>query len=161
VTIYEQTLETLQQRYPSLKVVPIEDSKLIDVLDFIAWWADLDDDYTTTICNTVYMAKSKIGTIAGADVLWHEAEHVGQWKRWNVIYYLSYFLLLPLVFTVRAYWEWQAYRIDLLREKQLTRTISQRTEDKIVRVFCGVGYLWMFPFPGLLRRWVRSIREGR
>lgn len=157
---YEETLFDLRAQYPNLHVSPIEDSKFIKVIDFIAFWADLDDDYTVTFCNTIYMDSEDIGTARGAKVLRHEAVHVGQWARWNVLYYLSYFLLLPFVLTMRAYWEWQAYKVDLLYEKATTGTISKATEDWIVRVFCGSGYLWMFPFQKTLRRWIGELRTA-
>lgn len=157
-TTYDMVLQRIRQQYPKVKVVPMEDSKFMAFVDFIAWWVVLGGNYTTTIGYTIYMSKSLIGTVRGADILEHEAVHVGQWAKWNLLFSLSYLLLLPSVFTFRAHWERKAYEVNLRREKTLTGTISQRTEDAMVRRFCGKDYLWMWPFPKRVRRWVQSFR---
>jgi hypothetical protein len=161
VSYWDDTLAIVQKQYPKLRVLPIESSDLIRVLDFVAFWADIADDYTITIGNTIYMGPELRGTSRGADILYHEAVHVGQWNKWNVLYYLSYFLCFPTVLTMRAYWEWQAYKVGLQRMLKLRGSIPQSEEDWIVKVFKGSGYLFMFPFEKTLRKWVQNVREGK
>lgn len=88
-------------------------------------------------------------------LLRHEGVHVADQWRWGVLFYLSYFLPLYLgPFTLRAWWEWRAYREDVRDEVERTGRLSAGTRERVVRAFTGRVYLWMWPFPSFMRRLV-------
>jgi hypothetical protein len=111
-----------------------------------------------TVFSTVYVEDEQFGTDRGVEVLKHEAAHVEDQLKWNILFFLSYFLLLPTVLTMRAFWEWRGYREDL-------RSIHEQYKDGdpeyykyitdfycqwVTSQFTGTMYLWMFPFKGFM-----------
>jgi hypothetical protein len=114
--------------------------------------------YTTTIGHTIYMPKKDIGTDRGARILLHEGVHVGDYERWGLLFSLSYLLLLPAGLTMRAHWEWRAVRTTLLVQQT---PILKEQEDAIVRMFAGPSYLYMWPFPSMIRKWIDRVRREK
>lgn len=89
-------------------------------------------------------------------LLRHEAVHVADQRRWGVLFYLSY--LLPIYLgplTLRAWWEWRAYREDVRDEIERRGYLTVETRERIVRAFAGRLYLWMWPFPRHVRRLIQ------
>lgn len=108
----------------------------------------------TTVFSTVYVDEEHFGTDRGAELLKHEGAHVADQVKWNVLFFISYFLLLPTVFTMRAVWEWRGYREDL-------RSVHEQYKDGdpayyqyitdfyaqwVASQFSGWNYFFMFPF---------------
>ena len=105
----------------------------------------------TTIGKTIYLADSEWGTDSGADTLRHELVHVRDFKKWSVLFLISYALVLPAVFSLRAVWEWRGYRETLRalwEEHRDNSTARDYYCSWVADQFCGSGYGWMFPFHG-------------
>jgi len=108
----------------------------------------------TTVGYTVYFDASQYGTNRGAETLKHEGAHIADWKRWNVLMTFSYIFLLPAVFTMRAYWEWQGYKETLRSVHDEYKMTSASYYAYVTDYYCqfvadefaGPNYLWMFPF---------------
>ena len=66
-------------------------------------------------------------------------------RRWNVLWWLSYLLLLPIGPGLRAVWEWRGYRMTLLAEMERRGAISGYTQQNVVDWLCGPLYLWCCP----------------
>jgi len=124
------------------------------------WWNPrFMEDYTTVLITRVYMPRRLIGTEDGYEVLRHEAVHIRDCLATGVLpFVLSYVFLLPSVLTFRAFWEYRGYRETMKVELERNGTISDETLEWIVRRFTGPDYLWMFPFPKLIRRLLRRTR---
>ena len=147
---WDVEVDFLKKRFPKFKVNRFSDSNLFSFLgkNLLKWVA------AVTICNTVFMKDEYFGTDRGANVLVHEGVHVEDWNRWYVLMTISYVLLLPTVFSMRAYWEWRAYKEDLrsTHEQFKHMPLPQYMQimnsycEWIAGVFCGSHYFWMFPF---------------
>ncbi len=58
----------------------------------------------------------------------------------------------------RARLEWEAYSATIRSTAELHGLPAARAlEGEIVRRFVGPDYGWMWPFPGTIRRWFRSV----
>jgi hypothetical protein len=136
--------------FPKLQVLPWDDHWLFKYWAKGGWGG-------ITIYNTVYMGKDKIGTQRGLDMLRHEMVHVRDEHKWHVLYILSYLLILPTVFTMRAFWEWRGYKETLrsVHEEYVHYKIDQPEYytyimdyycQWVASQFSGFGYFFMFPF---------------
>jgi len=66
----------------------------------------------TTIGSTIYVPENNV---LPRIILKHEIVHVEQWRKWGILYYISY-LLLPIPFGLawfRWKWEREAYMVNL------------------------------------------------
>ena len=61
-------------------------------------------------------------------------------------------LILPFGITMRAFWEWRAYKVSLSCHKKLFGAVPSFEREHIVRQFTSSKYLWMFPFKRFMRR---------
>jgi len=118
------------------------------------------------IGSTVYLRGGLLGTETGEDALRHEAQHVRDWRRFGPLLWLTYLALLPAGPSLRAFWEWRAYRVSLRASFERHGRVDEGTRAETVRQFCRGGpYLWMWPFPRQVRRWVdeecRRLEAGR
>jgi len=68
---------------------------------------------------------------------------------------LSYILLLPAGLTLRALWEWRAYRETLRAYFERGAVTARRRAAVIVKQFTGKTYLFMWPFGGMVKWWIR------
>lgn len=149
-------VQKLSAQYDEFEVKRIGDSRFWSFMKrhVLKWVAGI------TIGYTVYIDDALWGTARGASVLRHEAVHVRQWHEWWLIQPLTYFLLLPTLFSMRAYWEWQAYKEDLrdAHEGSINYPIDYRamTMDYycqwVAGHFVGWNYFFMFPFWGYMYR---------
>lgn len=105
--------------------------------------------YYTTIGTTIYAPG---GTIPD-DVLAHELQHIVDYKKFWWLFSISYLLWLPTVFTLRAFWEWRAYRVTLQWYFDRDRENIRAYIPWIVDQFIGPNYLWMYPFKGAVTSW--------
>lgn len=116
--------------------------------------------YTTVVISVVYMPHRLMGTAEGYRVLRHERVHMRDcWRTGVLPFALSYLFLLPLGITLRSYWEMRGYAESMRVEFEETGDISHETLDHIAEQFTGSAYLWMCPFPGLVRRWLQRVRR--
>jgi hypothetical protein len=147
--LWDATLSRIQRERSGFEVKSIEGSKIFGTLQKLGWGMA-----AITVWKTVYMKQYLINTDRGADVLAHERIHVLDQARWNILFFLSYFLLLPSIFTMRAFWEWRAYKEDL-RIIWINHHISnpEYTEyyaQWVASHFSSAGYGWMFPFKNFM-----------
>ena len=107
---------------------------------------DFLDGYTTVIGSTVYLPDlpHRIPRDLLACILCHELVHQLDQRRFGPLFYLTY-AIPPAGRTVRAVWERRAYTVDLLvaREVGGDRGLSMAV-DRLVTVFSGAGYGWMW-----------------
>ena len=126
-------------------------------------------DYTTVLGRVVYFPSRQWRERAGPEAVYatlrHEAVHLRDMRRFPVLFQVSYVFLLPAILTFRSLWEYRAYRETLRVHAELRGAIPDALLEHIVRRFTGPDYLFMAPFPPLvrwlLRRTRRRILEGR
>jgi hypothetical protein len=120
-------------------------------------------DYTTTMNGKIYFPSRRWRTEQSPESLYgiirHEAVHLRDMRRFPLLFQLSYLLLLPTVLTFRAVWEWRAYTETLRVHAELTGQIEDQLLDSIQKRFTGPDYLFMFPFPGFIRRRLERLRD--
>ena len=91
----------------------------------------------TTVGETIYLGLrwQKYSTLNRKAILAHEYEHILQWRKWNILYIISYYLFLPLGLSFRGYWEWQAFKAQLLIQKEKTYKVNL---DMMVNYYTNV-----------------------
>lgn len=123
-------------------------------------------DAATTICNRVYMPTQWIGTRFGYWAFRHELVHVEQWRRLGVMFWVLYLLPFPVgPLNLRWWFELEAYR-EQMRAIAEDHVLTRGRVDGIIGLFLSSGYLWMLPFPSLVRRIIfadadRFVREAK
>jgi hypothetical protein len=109
-----------------------------------------------TWAGTVYLAERLFGTRTGYLILRHEAVHLADQRRVGLFpFILSYILLLPAGPTLRALWEWRAYRETLRAYFERGAELARRRAEGILGQFTGKRYVFMWPLGGMVRRWIR------
>ena len=120
-------------------------------------------DYTTVWFRRVYFPSRSWCDAQGPDALYrilrHEAVHLRDARRFPIFFEVSYLLLLPAGFTLRAGWEWRAYAETLRTEYELTGQISDELLAHVAQQFTGPAYLFMCPFPGFVSRRLERLRS--
>lgn len=120
--------------------------------------------YTTVMFGKVYFPSRAWCAARGPEcvyeILRHEAVHLRDAQRWPVLFELSYLFLLPAGLTMRAWWEWRAYAESLRVHAELHGEIPDWRLAGIVDRFTGADYLYMWPFPKMLWRALRRLREA-
>ena len=163
---FEWLVKAIKNEFPNFEVVPKSSSWLMKGLYTFSlmrfWNPHFMEVYITALFGKVYMPERFIGTQIGYEVLRHEYVHLRDAARFPVLFELSYlFLPLPVIFTLRAYWEYRGYCESLLAEYERLGYVRASSLDFIVKQFTGSSYLWMFPFPKLLRRAFSNFLEVR
>jgi hypothetical protein len=163
-TRFDAILAELRREFRTFRLVPKHESALMRLayhgLLMRRWCPDFMTAYTTVLVSVVYMPAELIGTDAGYRVLRHERVHMRDcWRSGVVPFVLSYALLLPAGLTLRAVWEMRGYAETMRAELELAGVIDDALLAHIERQFCSSAYLYMCPFPGLVRRWVRRTRD--
>jgi len=163
-THFCEFIEGLERRHKTFRLVPKEQSWLMKAIYYglgMFWWCPtFMSEYTTTIVTWIYMPKGLIDTSDGYEVLRHEAVHISDCVRSGILpFVLSYVLLLPSIVTMRAYWELRGYRETMRVEWERTGDISDDTIIWIAKRFTGSDYLWMLPFPRLVRHLLERSRS--
>jgi hypothetical protein len=116
--------------------------------------------YTTVIITVVYMPAELLGSDEAYATLRHERVHMRDcWRSGVLPFLISYLLLLPAVLTLRSVWEMRGYAETMRVEYEDTGEVSDETLTRIERQFVGPAYLWMCPFPPLVRWWLRRVRR--
>lgn len=160
MALFEDLEYKLKQEFPKFKVVEKENSQLMKFFNFFAklWNPYFMRSYTTVLGYTVYMPASFINTVAGYDILRHEAVHMRQFKKWNILQTISY-AILPIGPSFRAYWEYQGYVESMRVRHELGWGLSDTYIEDIVGQFTGPAYLFMWPFGGMLRKKFQAERS--
>lgn len=110
-----------------------------------------------TLGRTVLLQRGAAGTPHGAATLRHEAVHARDFARVGPLLWISYFLPFPVgPLSLRWLWELRAYRESLRALRELHGELRPADLEWAVRQFTGRSYLWMLPFPGLVRRLLLS-----
>ncbi len=108
-----------------------------------------------TWAGTVYLAERMFGNRSGYLLLRHEAAHLADQRRVGLIpFILSYLLFLPMGITWRALWEWRGYRETLRAYWERGPRLAGKRAANILREFAGKRYLYMWPFEGMVERWI-------
>ena len=119
--------------------------------------------YTTVMFGRIWFPSRAWRKAMGAEAIWatlrHEAVHVADMRRFPVFFQLSYALLLPAGLTMRAFWEWRGYTETLRAHFEVHGAIDDALLDEIAERFTGPDYLYMLPFPGLVRRRLDVLRQ--
>jgi len=106
-----------------------------------------------TLGRTVLVQRDVVGTPRGAATLLHEAVHARDFARFGILLWLTYVLPFPVgPLSLRWLWELRAYRESLRALRELHGETRPADVAWAVRQFTGRGYLWMLPFPRLVRR---------
>lgn len=92
------------------------------------------------------------------NTLRHEYIHIRDRKAHPLWYPISYGLILPMVWTMRAHWEMRGYTANMIVAHEEFGYISDRLVDHIVKQFVGSHYFWMWPFEKQVRARVREIK---
>ena len=123
---------------------------------------DYMSHYTTVLFGVVWFPsrswRARVGPRAIYEILRHEAVHLRDARRFWGFFHLSYVFLLPAGLTMRAFWEWRAYAESLRVQAELDGAIDDATLRFIEERFTGPDYLFMCPFPRLVRRRLEALR---
>ncbi|MFO0761223.1 MAG: hypothetical protein U0359_32390 [Byssovorax sp.] len=120
--------------------------------------------YVTTLGHTIYVPDGfdRWDPSKAYRVLRHELVHVAQFERWGMLGMVLIYGFFPLPAGLawgRARLEWEAYK-ETLRVVAQTEGLAAAHDPalhaQIVRRFTGPDYGWMWPFPAMVRRWIRA-----
>lgn len=161
-------LDALRREFPALRVVDKERNGFCRAIDAalraltLGRQSAFQTRYVTTIGSTIYVPADwhERSDEDRYITLRHEAVHLRQFRRLGLVpMSLLYLLpLLPMGLALgRARLEWEAYR-ETLRATAEVRgpAAAAALEDRIVSQFTSGAYGWMWPFPRVVRRWVRD-----
>ena len=134
-----------------LRVRALEESRLLRLVPASA----------VAVGSTVWVRRAVLASPELPDLLRHEAQHVRDWRRFGLLFWLTYLLALPAGPSLRALWEWRAYRVSLRATHERHGRVDEATRAWVVGAFCAAApYLWMWPFPRQVRRWVDAECDG-
>ena len=153
---FDAYVEEIKKEFPDFEIVPKQDSRLMKFIynaTLMRFWnPQFMGHFITTMFGKVYMPKQYVGVPAMVDVLRHEIVHLRDMKKFPIIFELTYILFpLPIVFTMRAFWEYRGYCESILANNDRYGCVSSKTIDFFVEQFTGSNYLWMCPFPKFVR----------
>lgn len=160
----EQLINEIKENHPKFSIKFKDQNKFQYHLSKIAKYLGTDYmKYTTTIFSTVWFSNQEVYEKNPAwdiTVLLHEWIHLHDQKKYPVIFHISYFLMLPFVFTMRSYWEKRGYTTNLMVFKKRKFT-KESISEMLVPIFTGVsGYFWMWPFPKKINLWIEKTMES-
>jgi hypothetical protein len=99
-------------------------------------------------------------------ILRHERIHFLQYKKLGIIYSFSYLFMFPFIITYRAICESEAYTQSILADGFLSKKNSgsivlnkKAYMEFLEEQFCGVSYLFMFPFKKKLEKWFDEVAQ--
>jgi hypothetical protein len=166
--LYEDLLARMAGRLPQVTLVYKREFLHQWVVHWLLWALTLGGqdryrtEYVTTLGRRIYLPDSwEEGTyLSRYAVLRHELVHVAQFERygWLGMVLLYGFLPLPLGLSWgRARLEWEAYEVTLRVTYALGGAAAARDpalRRELVQRFTGPDYGWMWPFPGVVGRWI-------
>jgi hypothetical protein len=136
------------------RVVLKSESKLMRAIGWVLkpFNKEFMTNYVTTIGSTIYTPSREM---LSPGLLQHELQHVSDSKRWPVLYELSYLFLLPLGFTMRAFWERRAYRHSI-KDCFGSRWNVEQVVEWLLPQFTSSQYLWMDLRKRSVEKWIRE-----
>lgn len=159
----KQLIQELTEELPGFEIRYKNESRLQKIIGYILFFnRRYMTNYTTTIGKKVYFpsrewaANNHPNTIYR--ILSHEAVHVRDYCRFWLLFAFSYLLLLPTVFTFRAFWEFRAYKENIRQLLISHGSVAESYLDSVVRQFTTSAYLWMCPFPRFVRKTLNRYR---
>lgn len=106
--------------------------------------------FGTTIQKAIYMPsgegidKESLQRPALYCLIRHEIIHAIDYARHPIWYKVTYVILLPALFTMRAFWERRGYTAGLVARDELGYMLDEyATADWLSRVFTSSNYFWM------------------
>jgi hypothetical protein len=168
-TRHEQLLDEIRREFPTFEVRPKRTSVLQRAIGLglavitLGGQRSYMSRYHTVLFGKLYVPDAW-GAMSDDDryiLLRHERVHLRQRQRMgDVLMALMYlFPPLPLFFAWgRARIEWEAY-VETIRATAEVRGLgaARALEKEIVRRYVGPDYGWMWPFPGVVRRWFSEV----
>jgi|SRR3989339_246169 len=133
------------------RFVPKEKSRLMKIMGWLLKWIGNNEfisRYWTTIGVTIYYPEGVQDPLDHPQVVEHELIHVEQWKKWWILFSISY-LFLPIPFGLAwCRWRWE-------REAYLKAQLSQADDiesqlDYLVQTLWK-GYGWPWP-----KKWMKN-----
>lgn len=173
MTPYELVVEETLREFPKFKVVPKSESwtmKAIDVFLRVVSFGQMKafmTGFATTMGTTVYVTPSW-PTRPDADkaiLLRHERVHMRQARRYTRVMFSLLYLLpfLPVGLAYfRARFEMEAYAETVratFEHYGRQAVFSKAFRDKIAKNFTGPAYLYMWPFPKTVDKWILDAVE--
>ena len=161
---WDEMLVKYRKEFPKLRVLSFEDSKILSYLSKHGWGMA-----GVTLYNTIYLRKDYLGTDRGIEIMKHEMAHVRDVHKWNILYLISYFLILPTVLSMRAFWEWRGYREDLKSVREQYEFAEPSYRDYIydyyaqwvTSQFTSASYFYMLPFRGIVYKWCQNTLKSQ
>lgn len=156
----DRILSLCRREVPSLRLVHKQEVWWMRVAGLLLrpFVPDFMTSYTVAFCRTVYLPRPPGEMVRDelASILAHELVHLIDQERCGIGFYVSYAFVLPFFRTWRAVWERRAYAVDLLlaRERGGEREV-ERVAARLVPVFGGPNYLWMWAPTASARRFLR------
>ena len=135
-----------------------EDSKLMKFISKLLFFnKTFMTDYVTTIGRTIYVPSGYISSTT----LRHELVHVADYNAHPVWFTLSYLLVLPIGWTMRAYWEKRGYEVTIREDFAAFPSFveSKRYKDWITSIFTGPDYFYMCFSKKHIEKWFDSVVE--
>lgn len=161
----DRYIEALARELPGFAVCYKDESRVQRLIGRLVrpFNRDYLTRYTTVMFGRVYFPSRRWAACCRPAELYrilrHEAVHLRDARRFPVVFPLSYLLLPPIGPGFRALWDWRGYAESLRVDVELGRPIGDETIEHIARRFTGPDYLFMLPFPRLVRRRLRRLRD--
>lgn len=160
----ERILALMRSERPGLRLVHKADSPLMRAVGVALWpiTPDFADAFTTVLGDTVYLPRppDQVARKPLARTLAHEFVHQLDMDQWGPVFYATYAAAMPALRTSRAHWERRAYAVDLmLSHHDGGRVAMDHTFDRIVPLFSGPAYGWMWAGRDAARRYLEPVRD--
>lgn len=116
--------------------------------------------YATAMFGKIYVYRGFWDNPTNAYVtLRHEEKHLDDEKKFSILYHFSYLFFLPVVFTMRALWEFRALKETFRAIYQIAGALPDLLIDKYIKYFVNSSYLWMFPFRSYVKKKLTNIAK--
>lgn len=150
---------------PGLRLVHKADSPLMRAaaLALRPLVPDFQDRFTTVIGDTVYLPRppEEMAREPLAAILAHELVHQLDQAEHGWRFYAGYAVWpMPVARTERALWERRAYAVDLMLAHEAHGEAGlRRTLDRLVPLFAGPSYGWMWSGAEAARAFLAPVAE--
>lgn len=160
--------EEVRSEFPSFKIVFKDESLMMKAINVFLMAVTLGrmrafmTGFITTVGETVYVPSDwdSLGEVSRCVVIRHERVHMRQSRRYGRVLFSLAYLLLPLpagLAYFRARLEMEAYAESVRALVEMTGTgvaFSQAYQQGLVDHFTTAQYLYMWPFPKTVKKWV-------
>jgi hypothetical protein len=168
-SLHQALLAEIRAEFPSFEVIPKRDRALQRAISVALTLVTLGGQrrymtqYHTVLFGKLYVPDvwATMSDDARYILLRHERVHLRQRRRMGDVG-MSLFYLVP-IFPLFLAWgrariEWEAY-VETIRATAEVHGLdaARGLEDEIVQRYTGPDYGWMWPFPGMVRRWFAQV----